>query len=267
MVFYVSKNYVQVFPMSFDSAVMASNIGKCFKIYQRPVDRVWDKLSTKPLHSKFWALNDVSFEIKKGETLGLIGPNGSGKSTLLEILCGTTKPTCGVVNVVGRVSALLELGAGFNPEFTGRENVFLNGTIQNISKRELENRFDSIVAFADIGSFIDRPVKTYSSGMYVRLAFAAAIGMEPDILIVDEALAVGDVRFQRKCYRYFKELQSRGTTIIFVTHAVELVRAHCNRAILLNQGRIEKIGMPQEVIHAYLEFMFSPNASNGVNRM
>ena len=251
--------------MSFDSAVMASNIGKCFKIYQRPVDRVWDKLSTKPLHSKFWALNDVSFEIKKGETLGLIGPNGSGKSTLLEILCGTTKPTCGVVNVVGRVSALLELGAGFNPEFTGRENVFLNGTIQNISKRELENRFDSIVEFADIGSFIDRPVKTYSSGMYVRLAFAAAIGMEPDILIVDEALAVGDVRFQRKCYRYFKELQSRGTTIIFVTHAVELVRAHCNRAILLNQGRIEKIGMPQEVIHAYLEFMFSPNASNGVN--
>tara|TARA_B100000029_G_scaffold510464_1_gene602008 strand:- start:862 stop:2136 length:1275 start_codon:yes stop_codon:yes gene_type:complete len=252
--------------MSSNPAVKVMNVGKCFKIYKRPIDRVWDKFSTNTLHSKFWALNDVSFEIKKGETLGLIGPNGSGKSTLLEILCGTTNATYGTVNVFGRVSALLELGAGFNPEFTGRENVFLNGTIQNISKKELESRFDSIADFADIGDFIDRPVKTYSSGMYIRLAFATAIGMDPDVLIVDEALAVGDVRFQRKCYRYFKELQSRGTTIIFVTHAVELVRTHCDRAILLNEGRIEAIGAPQEVIHTYLEFMFSPNIKIGSDK-
>ena len=190
------------------------------------------------LHQPFWALDDVTFSVKKGETLGLVGPNGSGKSTLLEILYGTSNATRGDVVVEGKIAALLELGAGFNPEFTGRENVFLNAAIQRIPKEVTEARFDDITSFAGIGDFIDRPVKTYSSGMFVRLAFASAIGMEPDILIVDEALAVGDIRFQRKCYRHFNELVSKGTTVIFVTHAVELIRAHCDRAMLLNKGKI-----------------------------
>jgi lipopolysaccharide transport system ATP-binding protein len=188
-----------------------------------------------------------------------VGPNGSGKSTLLEILCGTSTATRGQTEVKGRVAALLELGAGFNPEFTGRENVLLNAAIQGISREVIESRFNEIEKFAGIGEFIEHPVKTYSSGMYVRLAFAAAVGMEPEILIIDEALAVGDIRFQRKCYRHFHELQSRGTTVIFVTHAVELVRSHCDRAILLNKGKIDSIGAPKDVIHDYLELMFAPN--------
>jgi lipopolysaccharide transport system ATP-binding protein len=220
-------------------------------------------LRRRKYHSQFWALKDISFEINRGETLGLVGPNGSGKSTLLEILCGTSTASKGEAEVNGRVAALLELGAGFNPEFTGRENVLLNAAIQGISREAIETRFDSIAEFSGIGEFIEHPVKTYSSGMYVRLAFAAAIGMKPDILIVDEALAVGDIRFQRKCYRYFHELQSHGTTIIFVTHAVELVRSHCDRAILLNSGKINSIGTPKEVIHDYLELMFTPEFRDG----
>jgi lipopolysaccharide transport system ATP-binding protein len=214
-------------------------------------------------HSEFWALNNISFEVGRGETLGLVGPNGSGKSTLLEILCGTSTASRGHVEVKGRVAALLELGAGFNPEFTGRENVLLNAAIQGISRELIESRINEIEKFSGIGEFIEHPVKTYSSGMYVRLAFAAAIGMEPDILIVDEALAVGDIRFQRKCYRYFHELQSRGTTVIFVTHAVELVRSHCDRAILLNKGKIDSVGTPKDVIHDYLELMFAPDPRQG----
>ena len=192
-----------------------------------------------------------------------MGPNGSGKSTLLEILCGTSTASRGQAEVKGRVAALLELGAGFNPEFTGRENVLLNAAIQGISREAIESRFNEIEKFAGIGEFIEHPVKTYSSGMYVRLAFAAAVGMEPEILIVDEALAVGDIRFQRKCYRHFHELQSRGTTVIFVTHAVELVRSHCDRAILLNKGKIDSIGAPKDVIHDYLELMFAPDPRKG----
>jgi len=248
--------------MSSEQVVRVRGLGKCYRIYKRPIDRLREFLSPRnqTYHHPFWALDDVTFNVKKGETLGLIGPNGSGKSTLLEILCGTVTATRGEVVVDGRIAALLELGAGFNPEFTGRENVFLNAAIQRIPKDTTEKRLDEIVAFSGIGEFLDRPVKTYSSGMYVRLAFASAIGMNPDILIVDEALAVGDIRFQRKCYRHFNELQARGTTILFVTHAVELIRAHCDRAILLNNGRIESIGSPAEVIHSYLELMFAPDS-------
>ena len=248
--------------MSFDPAVLVSDLSKVYRIYTRPADRLREFISIrkKSYHKEFWALKGISFEVNKGETLGLVGPNGSGKSTLLEILCGTLTPSLGDVEAKGRIAALLELGAGFNPEFTGRENVMLNGAIQGIPVETIENRFDEIAEFAGIGEFIEQPVKTYSSGMYVRLAFAVAVGMEPDILIVDEALAVGDIRFQRKCYRYFHELQSRGTTIIFVTHAVELVRSHCDRAILLNEGRIESVGDPKKVIHDYLELMFAPDS-------
>ncbi|MBO67836.1 MAG: sugar ABC transporter ATP-binding protein [Acidiferrobacteraceae bacterium] len=245
--------------MSSDSLIEVSGLTKSFRIYPTPVSRVREYLSggRKTYHTEVKALNAVSFKLSRGETLGLVGPNGSGKSTLLEILCGTTRPSGGQVRVNGRVSALLELGAGFNPEFTGRENIIVNAIIQGISLDAIEKRFDAIAEFADIGEFIDHPVKTYSSGMYVRLAFAAAVGMDPDILVIDEALAVGDIRFQRKCYRYFNQLQSKGTTIIFVTHAVELVRSHCDRAILLNQGNIESSGDPKAVIHDYLELMFS----------
>ena len=251
--------------MSSDLAVRANGLGKCYRIYPRPVDRLREVVSLRrrKYHSEFWALNNISFEVGQGETLGLVGPNGSGKSTLLEILCGTSTASRGQAEVNGRVAALLELGAGFNPEFTGRENVLLNAAIQGISREAIESRFSEIEKFAGIGEFIDHPVKTYSSGMYVRLAFAAAVGMEPEILIVDEALAVGDIRFQRKCYRHFHELQSRGTTVIFVTHAVELVRSHCDRAILLNEGRIESIGAPKDVIHDYLELMFAPDPRKG----
>ncbi len=251
--------------MSSDLAVRANGLGKCYRIYPRPVDRLREVVSLRrrKYHSEFWALNNISFEVGRGETLGLVGPNGSGKSTLLEILCGTSTASRGEAEVKGRVAALLELGAGFNPEFTGRENVLLNAAIQGISREAIESRFNEIEKFAGIGEFIEHPVKTYSSGMYVRLAFAAAVGMEPEILIVDEALAVGDIRFQRKCYRHFHELQSRGTTVIFVTHAVELVRSHCDRAILLNKGKIDSIGAPKDVIHDYLELMFAPDPRKG----
>lgn len=247
--------------MSSKNAIDISDLSKCYTIYKRPVDRVREAFSIRrrEYHQKFWALKDLDLSIARGETIGLIGPNGSGKSTLLEILCGTLTPTTGTVSVDGNVAALLELGAGFNPDFTGRENVYMNAAIMGVPRHRVDERFEAVTRFADIGEFIDRPVKTYSSGMYVRLAFAAAINMDPDILVVDEALAVGDTRFQRKCYRLFHDLRKKGVTIIFVTHAVELVRAHCNRAILLSEGRKIDEGDPARVIQTYLEMLFQPN--------
>ena len=244
--------------MSSETVITVENLEKSYRLYSRPFDRVREafSLSRHSFHTNFQALSGISFEIKKGETVGLIGPNGSGKSTLLEILCGTLTPTRGTVKVEGKIGGLLELGAGFNPEFTGRENVYLNGSIFGFSREVIDNKIDDIETFADIGDFVDRPVKTYSSGMYVRLAFAAMIGLDPDILVIDEALAVGDVRFQRKCYRHFQALQSAGTTILFVSHAVDLIRTHCNRAIQLDQGKIVSIGLPKKVVQAYLESMF-----------
>lgn len=240
------------------AALAVSGLGKIYKIYNRPMDRIKELYSVRgrKYHLEFTALENIAFEVFRGETIGIIGPNGSGKSTLLEIIVGTLSATSGTVTRQGTVSALLELGAGFNPRFTGRENVYLNASILGIPKHSLEAKLDELFQFADIGEFIDRPVSTYSSGMYVRLAFATAVSSDPDILIVDEALAVGDIRFQRKCYRRFQEMQASGKTILFVSHSVELIQNHCSRAIFLNLGNIEAIGEPKVVIQAYLEHLF-----------
>ena len=240
------------------AALAVSGLGKIYKIYNRPMDRIKELYSARgrKYHHEFTALENIAFEVFRGETIGIIGPNGSGKSTLLEIIVGTLSATSGTVTRQGTVSALLELGAGFNPRFTGRENVYLNASILGIPKHSLEAKLDELFQFADIGEFIDHPVSTYSSGMYVRLAFATAVSSDPDILIVDEALAVGDIRFQRKCYRRFQEMQASGKTILFVSHSVELIQNHCSRAIFLNLGNIEAIGEPKVVIQAYLEHLF-----------
>ena len=240
------------------SALTVTGLGKVYRIYNRPVDRIRELYSIRgrKYHREFTALQNITFDVFQGETIGVIGPNGSGKSTLLEIIAGTLFATSGKVIKKGSVSALLELGAGFNPRFTGRENVYLNASILGIPKNRLEAKLDALLQFADIGEFIDHPVSTYSSGMYVRLAFATAISSDPDILIVDEALAVGDIRFQRKCYRRFQEMQASGKTILFVSHSVELIQNHCSRAIFLNAGNIEEIGEPKVVVQAYLEHLF-----------
>ena len=240
------------------SVLTVTELGKVYRIYNRPMDRIRELYSIRgrKYHHEFTALDNISFEVFQGETIGIIGPNGSGKSTLLEIISGTLSPTHGEVVRQGTVSALLELGAGFNPRFTGRENVYLNASILGIPKHSLEAKLNELLQFADIGAFIDHPVSTYSSGMYVRLAFATAISSDPDILIVDEALAVGDIRFQRKCYRRFQEMQASGKTILFVSHSVELIQNHCSRAVFLNAGNIEAIGEPKAVIQAYLEHLF-----------
>ena len=233
--------------MSSDSAITVRGLGKDYRIYQRPIDRIREMYSVRgrDYHSVFTALDNVSFDVAPGQTVGIIGPNGSGKSTLLEMVCGTLTPTRGTVTVSGRLAALLELGAGFNPAFSGRENVYLNAALLGISREEVEERFEDIVEFAGIGEFVEHPVSTYSSGMYVRLAFATAVNTDPDVLIVDEALAVGDIRFQRKCFRRFQEMQKAGKTILFVTHSVDLVQAHCSHAIYLKSGRFGPKGNPR----------------------
>ncbi|MFQ5353910.1 MAG: ABC transporter ATP-binding protein [Thermodesulfobacteriota bacterium] len=210
----------------------------------------------KKYHKEFWALQGISFDVKRGETIGLIGPNGSGKSTLLQVLCGILRPTQGELSAHGRISALLELGAGFHPKFTGRENVFLNGAIMGLSKNEVEAKFGVIEEFADIGDFMDQPVRTYSSGMYLRLAFAAAINVDPDILIIDEALAVGDAAFQAKCYRQLTELTNKGTTIILVTHDLHAAVRQTERAILLHEGRIVDSGPSGKMVESYHRVVF-----------
>jgi teichoic acid transport system ATP-binding protein len=233
--------------------ITLNDIGKIYRVYNRHLDRVREALlpSSKPLHQKFHALSGISFTIGKGETVGIIGRNGSGKSTLLQIICGILQPTDGCCKVKGRISALLELGAGFNPEFSGRENVYLNGSILGLSKEEIDSCFADIESFAGIGDFIERPVKTYSSGMYVRLAFAVAINVKPDILIVDEALSVGDTLFQAKCFAKFKQFQEQGVTILFVTHSMDLVTKYCSRAFLLDHGQLLQTGAAKEVVDTY----------------
>lgn len=230
-------------------AVSVQNVSKVYPLYRRPADRLKEMLTRwrRSYHTDFWALRDISFDVPKGQTLGIIGQNGAGKSTLLQIIAGVLQPTTGTVTVNGRVTALLELGTGFNPEFTGRENVYMSGAILGISKQEMHERFDDIAAFAQIGQFIDQPVKTYSSGMYVRLAFAIAASLDPDLLIVDEALAVGDTMFQRRCYRRLEELQQEGKTILFVSHDTAVVRAVCDQALLLDVGRVIASGHPKMV--------------------
>ena len=234
-------------------AVRVQNLGKCYQIYDKPHHRLWQGLfrGRKQFFRQFWALKHVSFDIRRGETIGIVGRNGSGKSTLLQLICGTLTPTSGLVQTKGRIGALLELGAGFNAEFTGRENVFLNGTLHGMTRREIEERFDSIAAFADIGDFIDQPVKTYSSGMYMRLAFSIAVAVEPEILIVDEALSVGDLAFQNRCMARIREMSERGATILFVSHDLSTSRVICHRAIWLDGGQIMEIGEPIKVCSSY----------------
>jgi lipopolysaccharide transport system ATP-binding protein len=233
--------------------VLVQNVSKLYRLYRRPSDRLRELAPwSGDLHSDFWALRDINFEVGRGEMLGLVGPNGCGKSTLLQIVSGILQPTTGRVVTRGRIAALLELGAGFNPEFTGRENVYLNGEILGLSRTEIDRAMPSIAAFADIGEFLERPVKEYSSGMYVRLAFSTAIHVEPEILIVDEALAVGDAVFANRCVRKFQELRERKITVLFVSHDLGLVKQLSDRAILLLGGRIEAEGFPRDVINRYI---------------
>src|SRR5438270_3245960 len=239
------------------TALRVHGVSKQYRIYATPGDRLKESITRGRLkrHREFWALRDISFEIEKGTTTGIIGPNGCGKSTLQQIIAGTLEPTLGEVWHEGRIAALLELGAGFDPEFTGVENVYMNASLLGFSRRETDALFPHIERFAEIGDFLYQPVKTYSSGMYVRLAFAIAASVEPEILIIDEALAVGDAAFQHRCLRRIKDLHERGTTVLFVSHDAAAVRALCSRAILLNQGRMIADGAPAEVLNRYQEIV------------
>lgn len=259
-----------------DIAIHVSNLSKCYHIYDNPRDRLKQFVVPKLCHvipalrrffptphsplpnfyKEFWALKDISFKVKKGETVGIIGRNGSGKSTLLQIICGTLNPTSGSIQTHGRIAALLELGSGFNPEFTGRENVYMNALVLGLSQKEIDARFDSIAAFADIGEFINHPIKTYSSGMVVRLAFAVQSQIDPDILVVDEALSVGDAKFQAKCFERLRQLKENGTSILLVTHASEQIVTHCSIAILLNNGIQLETGEPKHVVNRYMDLLF-----------
>ncbi len=243
-----------------DVVIAAQNLGKCYEIYAQPRDRLLQSLfrGRRQFFQEFWAVSGLSFEVKRGETVGIIGRNGSGKSTLLQLVAGTLTPTTGTVTARGRVAALLELGSGFNPEFTGRENVYLNGAILGFARETMARRYGEIVAFADIGEFIDQPVKTYSSGMLARLAFAVAIHSEPESLIVDETLSVGDEAFQRKCFARIHDLRQRGTSILFVSHAAAAIVELCDRALLLDQGELILTGRPKEVVALYQKLIYSP---------
>jgi len=245
------------------SAIEVTNLHKHYLIYNRPIDRLKQFIFRGKYFREFSALSGVSFSIKRGETVGIVGRNGSGKSTLLQIICGTLAATSGTVKVNGRISALLELGTGFNPEFTGEENIYLSAAIQGLSHAEIKEKYNSIVEFSGIGEHIAQPVKTYSSGMYVRLAFAVAIASDPDILIVDEALSVGDEAFQRKCFSRIKEIQARGGTVVFVSHSAGNVVEICSRAILLDSGKLLLDGAPREVISRYHKLIFAPEDKRG----
>lgn len=246
-----------------DPVIRFEDVAKSYAIYDTAGHRLQELLTLNRLkrHRDFWALQDVSFSVARGETFCVIGENGSGKSTLLQLVAGILKPTRGVVEVRGRVAALLELGSGFNPEFSGRDNVYLNGAILGFSAKEMDRLYDRIVAFAEIGDFINQPVKTYSSGMAVRLAFAVAIHVSPDILLVDEALAVGDIYFRQRCMRKVHELRASGVTILFVSHAIGDVKALGDRTLWLDQGRIREIGPTDQVVAKYLAAMTAKDSA------
>lgn len=256
------KKPEKVLPMSSNEvAIRVANLSKCYEIYNSPRDRLKQFIlpmlmrvlgkAPKKYFREFWALKDISFEIKKGETFGVIGKNGSGKSTLLQILCGTLTPTDGLVQINGRVAALLELGSGFSAEFTGRENIYMNAGILGLSKEEIDARFNDIVDFADIGEFLDQPVKTYSSGMYVRLAFSVIVHVDANILIVDEALSVGDMYFQAKCMMKMKKLIKSGVTVLFVSHDIPAVKLLCGRTAYLEHGKIITAGATENAVDSY----------------
>jgi lipopolysaccharide transport system ATP-binding protein len=252
--------------MSSDVAIKVDKLSKCYHIYDKPRDRLkqfvlpflWRAAGFPPkqYYREFWALKNVSFEVRQGETVGIIGRNGSGKSTLLQVICDTLNPTNGLVETTGRVAALLELGSGFNPEFSGRENVYLNASVLGLDKREIDERFGDIAAFADIGDFIEQPVKTYSSGMTVRLAFAVIAHVDADLLVIDEALAVGDTAFSRKCMAFLRRFMDRGT-VLFVSHDTAAIRGLCNRAIWLQNGEVIGDGSPKEISEAYLQSLYA----------
>ena len=251
--------------MSSDILINLKSLSKCYQIYNKPNDRLKQFVipraqrllgrQPKQYFREFWALKDISFEVKRGETVGIIGRNGSGKSTLLQLICGTLNTTCGSIQTIGRIAALLELGSGFNPEFTGRENVYMNGALLGLSEGEIDQRFDSIEAFAEIGDFIDQPVKSYSSGMLVRLAFAVIAHVDADILIIDEALAVGDAFFTQKCFRFLRSFMNKGT-VLFVSHDTSSIRSLCERVIWLDKGQMKAIGTAKDVSEMYLESLF-----------
>lgn len=240
-----------------DKMISVKNLVKKYNIYDKAIDRLKETLSItkKCYHREFIALNGLSFDVEKGDAVGILGKNGSGKSTLLKMITGVLTPTEGTININGKIAAILELGAGFNMEYTGIENIYLNGTMMGYTREEMDKRIDNIIKFADIGEFINQPVKVYSSGMFARLAFAVAINVNPDILIVDEALAVGDTRFQMKCIDKMKSLKENGTTILFVSHATEQVKRFCNKAIWLKDGRIKAQGESSEIADMYEDFM------------
>ncbi|MHC0510530.1 ABC transporter ATP-binding protein [Achromobacter aegrifaciens] len=242
-----------------EKIISVENVSKRFEMYSQPRDRLLQFFSfgRRQYFKEFWALRNVSLDVRRGETVGILGRNGSGKSTLLQIIAGTLAPTAGDVQVSGRLAALLELGAGFNPEFTGRENVYLNGSILGFSRESMDTRMEEIIEFADIGEHIEQPVKTYSSGMYVRLAFAVQACVQPDVLIVDEALSVGDEKFQRKCFDYIDRLRAEGCAILLVTHSTSTVEKFCQRAALLHRGELHGLGPAKEVVDQYHALLYS----------
>lgn len=243
-----------------DLSIRVRGLSKAYRIFKAPEDRLKQMLfgRWRSFHQEFWALRNVDLDIHRGETVGLIGINGSGKSTLLQLICGTLTPTKGTVQVRGRIAALLELGAGFNPEFTGHDNVFINGAILGMTQKQMEARYDDIVKFADIGEFLDQPVKTYSSGMYARLAFAVAIHVDPEILMVDELLSVGDEAFQRKCFARIREIRNAGATVLFVSHAAPTIVQLCDRAVLLDHGRRLLTANPKHAVAKYQKLVYAP---------
>lgn len=245
-----------------DVAIQVSHVSKLYKLYDKPMDRLKESLglTRQKKYKEHYALNDLSFDVKKGECVGIIGTNGSGKSTILKIITGVLNPTAGDVKVNGRISALLELGAGFNMEYTGIENIYLNGTMMGFTREEIDAKIDDILAFADIGDFVYQPVKTYSSGMFVRLAFAVSINIDPEILIVDEALSVGDVFFQVKCYRKFEEFKKLGKTILFVSHDLSSISKYCDRVVLLNKGVKMAEGAPKRIVDLYKQVLVNQDA-------
>lgn len=240
-----------------DIAIRVENLSKVYKLYDKPIDRLKESLHPfkKKYHKDFYALNSISFDVKRGTTVGIIGRNGAGKSTLLKIITGVLSPTSGHVKVNGKIASLLELGAGFNPEYTGVENIYLQGTLIGYSQEEMDSKVDSILAFAEIGDFVYQPVKSYSSGMFARLAFAIAINVEPDILIVDEALSVGDASFQNRCIRKMEEIGEKGVTILFVSHDTQTVNKFCNQVIWIDGGSIKEKGDPNLILENYMSFM------------
>src|SRR5437762_7804384 len=236
-------------------AVHASELTKQYDIYRRPIDRLVEAVTRRPRHTVFPALQDVTFEVERGETVGIIGQNGAGKSTLLKLLCNVTRPTSGSLETRSTIASILELGTGFHPEFTGRDNAALNAAILGLSPADIRKRLPDILEFSELGTFLDRPVKTYSSGMYMRLAFSVAVNVDPDILVIDEALAVGDGHFQKKCVDKIREFQESGKTILFCSHALYLVNSICRRTMWLDHGRVMRWGPAVDVTHEYETFL------------